>query len=193
MDDFDIQHLPVISEEKFIGLVSKDDLLDVNEDAFINFLENDFFKKSVQPGDHFLAALKMASHNSLSLVAVVNNLQEWVGGIPSGELLKVLSSFLGTEEPGAIIVLEMERKNYSFGEINRLVETNNALITQLNTSTEPESGLVIVTIKLNKPEVSDVVATFQRYEYSVRYFLGEEEYENELQYNYNHLMTYLKM
>jgi hypothetical protein len=42
-------------------------------------------------------------------------------------------------------------------------------------------------------EVSDIIATFQRYEYSVRYFIGEEQYENELRYNYDHLMSYLKI
>jgi hypothetical protein len=87
----------------------------------------------------------------------------------------------------------MERKSYSFGEISRLIETNDAYITQCNTSFESETGLLIVTIKINKVEVSDILSTFQRYEYSIRYFVGEELYENELRYNYDHLMTYLKI
>jgi acetoin utilization protein AcuB len=37
------------------------------------------------------------------------------------------------------------------------------------------------------------VATFQRYEYQVSYFFGEEEYENELRNNYDHLMNYLNL
>ena len=49
------------------------------------------------------------------------------------------------------------------------------------------------TLKLNKIEISDIVATFQRYEYIVRYFFGEEEYANELKENYNHLISYLNM
>ena len=87
----------------------------------------------------------------------------------------------------------MERKSYSFGEISRLVETNDAYITQLNTSSDAETGLLLVTLKVNKLEISDIIATFQRYEYSIRYFIGEEQYENELKYNYDHLMSYLKM
>ena len=35
MDDFDVQHLPVVAEEKYIGLISKDDLLDSEEDGNI--------------------------------------------------------------------------------------------------------------------------------------------------------------
>ena len=28
MDDYDVLHLPVLGEEKFVGLVAKDDLID---------------------------------------------------------------------------------------------------------------------------------------------------------------------
>ncbi|MDD2794041.1 MAG: CBS domain-containing protein, partial [Sediminibacterium sp.] len=71
--------------------------------------------------------------------------------------------------------------------------TNDSYITQLNTYTEAGTGLVIVTIKINKIEVSDIVATFQRYDYVVRYYFGEEEYANELKENYQHLVSYLNM
>jgi acetoin utilization protein AcuB len=193
MDDFDIQHLPVVADDKYVGLVRKDDLLDASESSTIEELEQDLVRKSVKGTEHFFSALKMASSNSITLVPVVNETGELFGSIPANELIKAASRFVGVDEPGAVIVLEMERKNYSFGEISRLVETNDAYITQFNTTTEPETGLLLVTIKVNKLEVSDIIATFQRYEYSIRYFIGEEDYENELRYNYDHLMSYLKM
>jgi len=193
MDDFDIQHLPVLSEEKYIGLISKESLLDADENALLQSMEDDLIRKAVKNTEHFLTALRLASNNLLSLVPVINDELEWVGAVTMYELIKASSNFMGAEEPGALIVLEMERKNYSFGEITRLVETNDAYITQFNTVTEAETGLLLVTIKMNKVEVSDIIATFQRYEYNIRYFIGEEQYENELRYNYDHLMSYLKM
>lgn len=194
MDDFDILHLPVVDgNNKYIGLVSKDDLLDVEETGVLQFLLQSLVTKSVKQSEHFLSALKLASTNSLSLVPVVNNEMEWVGAITCQELLKAATMYTGAEEPGAVIVLEMERKSYSFGEISRLVETNDAHITQFNSYSEADSGLLVVNIRLNKLEVSDIIATFQRYEYSIRYFIGEEHYENELRHNYDHLMSYLKV
>lgn len=192
LDDFDILHISVVDHNKYLGIVSKDDLLDADENAPIKAIMGGMLQKAVKSNDHFLVALKLASQNNLSMVPVVNNEQDWIGAIPSAELLKGSSQFTGAEEPGAVIVLEMERKKYSFGEISRLVETNDAYITQFNTFFENETGLLIVTIKINKAEVSDILSTFQRYEYSVRYFMGEEQYENELRYNYDHLMSYLK-
>jgi len=192
MDEFDIIHIPVVDHKKYLGIISKDDMLDVDENSAVKVVMRGMLQKAVKSSEHFLSALRLASQNNLSMVPVINNDQEWVGAIPIMELLKACAQFTGTDEPGAVIVLEMERKSYSFGEISRLIETNDAYITQFNTSFENETGLLIVTIKINKAEVSDIISTFQRYEYSVRYFIGEEQYENELRYNYDHLMSYLK-
>jgi hypothetical protein len=100
---------------------------------------------------------------------------------------------MSLDQPGALIVLEMESQNYSFNEINRIVESNDAKITQLNTYVEIETGLTQITIRVNKMEVSDLLSTFQRYEYNVKYYFGEELYENELKTNYDNLMNYLKI
>jgi acetoin utilization protein AcuB len=147
----------------------------------------------INENDHFLKALQVAVENRLSLVPVVGENKELLGVVGYRELLKQASEFMNVKEPGGLLVLEMESNNYSFGEISRLVETNDAQVTQLNTHTDPQTGLMQVTIKLNKTEISDIVATFQRYEYNVKYYFGEELYENELRTNYDNLMNYLKL
>jgi len=193
MDDYDVQHLPVISEEKFIGILSKEELLDADENNNIAVLQNMFTVKCAKETEHFLTVLNLAAEHQLSLVTIVNDEMEIVGSVTTKEILNTLNNFVGNDEQGGTIVLEIDKRNFSFGEISRLVETNDAYITQLNTSVEPATGLVLVTLKINKVEVSDIVATFQRYDYSIRYYFGEEQYANELKDNYNHLMAYLNM
>lgn len=193
MDEYDVQHLCVMNEDHYIGLVAKSDLLDVDESGIIVSIEEYLLPLSIKGEEHFLVALKMASEREISLIPVVNEQLELLGVITTAALLHQLSRFLGNEEKGGLIVLEISKRNYSFGEISRLVETNDALITQCNTFTEPETGLVIITLRINKIEVSAIVATFQRYEYHVRYYFGEEAYINELKDNYNHLLAYLNV
>lgn len=193
MDDYDVKHLSVLSEEKFLGLVTKEDLLDTDENNTIKELEFQLIKASVKKEDHILTALKLATEKELSIIPVVNEVSELQGVITTQILLQNLSKYVGNDEPGGVIVLEIERRNYSFGEISRLIETNDAYITQLNTYVEGDTGLIVVTLKINKIEVSDVVATLQRYEYVVRYYFGEEQFANELKENYNHLMAYLNL
>jgi CBS domain-containing protein len=193
MDEYDVQHLPVLSEDHYVGLIAKSDLLDVDELQTIATLQDQFVSLSIKGEEHFSVALKVAADREVSLVPVINEQIELLGVITLSNLIQQLSRFVGNEDKGGLIVLEISKRNYSFGEISRLVETNDALITQSNTFTESESGLIIITLKVNKIEVSAIVATFQRYDYAVRYYFGEESYTNELKDNYNHLLAYLNV
>lgn len=193
MEDYDLLQIPVLSEEKYAGLAEKDDLLDADEESLVASLEQSLKKIAVKGEEHFLVALKLVAENELNILPVITEQQELAGIIPLKSLMMHASKFLGNEEKGGVIVLETDKRHFSFGEISRLVETNDAYITQLNTYPESDTGLVIVTIKINKVEVSDIVATFQRYDYIVRYYFGEEQYANELKENYNHLLAYLNM
>lgn len=194
MNDSHVAHLPVEEEGKYAGLVSEEVLLQVPDDTIaIGEIKESFPMVSVREGDHFLKSLQVAVENRLSVVPVVGENNELAGVVSYRELLKNASEFMNVKEPGGLIVLEMEGNNYSFSEISRLVETNDAQITQLNTSTDPSTGIMQVTIKLNKSEISDIIATFQRYEYNIKYYFGEELYENELRSNYDNLMNYLKL
>jgi acetoin utilization protein AcuB len=194
MNENHVTHLPIVEAEKYMGIMSEEDLLQADNDhAEIKSLQQSFGNASVKGEDHFLKAVQVAVENGLSVVPVVNGENEITGAVTYADLLKHASEFMSLNEPGGLIVLEMEGKQYSFNEISRLVESNDAQITQLNTSNDPETGLMEVTIRVNKPEVSDIVSTFQRYEYNVKYFFGEELYTNELKSNYDNLMNYLKI
>ena len=194
MNDNNVTHLPITDGEKFIGIISEEDLLQAeNDHSELSSLQQSFFDISVKQDEHFLKAVQLAADSGLSVVPVVTEENELVGTVAYNELLKFSSEFMSLSEPGGLIVLEMDNNHYSFNEISKLVETNDAQITQLNTTTDPETGIMLVTIRINRPEVSDIVATFQRYEYNVKYFFGEELYTNELRSNYDNLMNYLKI
>ena len=194
MNENHVTHLPVVDGDKYIGLLSEDDLLQAENDNLpLSEMQQSFSNMSVKEDEHFLKAVRLAADSGLSVVPVVTEENELIGTVAYNDLLKLSSDFMSLGEPGGLIVLEMDGNQYSFNEISKLVETNDAQITQLNTSIDQETGLMQVTIRINKPEVSDIVATFQRYEYNVKYFFGEELYTNELRSNYDNLMNYLKI
>lgn len=192
MNEYHVAHLPVVENETYLGVVSEDQLLETDEEKSIKQLAIADGSTSVQAGDHFLKAIQSAVTHKLSIVPVVEE-KQLVGIVTYDDLLRNASEFMNLKEPGALIVLELESRSYSFTEINRIVESNDAQITQLNTVTDPESGMVTITIRVSKMEVSDILATFQRYEYNVKYYFGEELYENELKSNFDNLMNYLKI
>lgn len=194
MNDNQVTHLPIVEGEKFIGLISEDELLQAeNDHSVLAELQQSFSTSAVKEDEHFLKAVQIAADNALSIVPIINEENELIGTVAYSDLLKYASDFMNLKEPGGLIVLEMESNQYSFNEISKIVESNDAQITQLNTSSNPDNGLLQVTIRINKPDVSDVLATFQRYEYNVKHYFGEELYVNELRSNYDNLMNYLKI
>jgi hypothetical protein len=124
-------------------------------------------------------------------VPVTSATNDFAGVITAFDLLKTLGNFAGGNEIGGLIVLEMERSQFAISEISRIVESNDCTILHLNTTVHPETGMLTVTLHLNKKEISAVVSTFERYDYDVIYFYGNEKFENEIHTNYRHLMNYL--
>lgn len=197
MNEHHVFHLPVVNDDKYVGLIKEEELLNAADDGWpIKKLSAHFSKMAVPANAHFLEAIQIANEYGLSVVPVielVNHEPQWIGAISSEDLLKYLGRMTGVDEPGGIIVLEIERTNFSFSEISKIIETNDAQISQLNTYYDNQQQVLVITVKINKFEISDIIATFQRYEYNVKYYFGEELYENELRSNYDHLMNYLKM
>lgn len=194
MNENHVTHLPITDGDKYIGLVSEEDLLLADNDhAGLAQFEQSFSNASVKGDEHFLKAVQIAAENGLSVVPVITEENELAGTVTYNDLLKHASEFMSLNEPGGLVVLEIASNQYSFNEISKIVETNDAQITQLNTSNDAETGMMQVTIRINKPEISDIVASFQRYEYNVKYFFGEELYANDLRNNYENLMNYLKI
>jgi len=192
MSDYKITHLPVVSEDKYMGLISEDDLLDEeNKKIPIEFFQNDFIQASVGFNNHFLSAVSVSTNYQTNVIPVVNEANELTGTITGHALLAALGNFSGSNETGAVIVLEMERSRYAISEISRIVESDGAVILHLNITNKPDSALLQITIHLNKKEISTVIAAFERYEFTVTYYSGEALFENEIDNNYRHLMNYL--
>ncbi len=193
MYQYQVQELAVTEGDSFIGIIKEETLLNIDESQTIKDIQHYLLKVSVNAGDHLLKAVSLAVASHLSILPVVDATGKLTGTIETSHLLQDMADFLQINEPGALVVLEVDTQQYSFSEICRLVESNDAQITQLNTSRDRETGKMLITLKINKLEISDIVATFQRYEYHVKHYFGEELYTNELKSNYENLMSYLNV
>ena len=190
--DYRVTHLPVVSEDTFLGLISEDDLLDADDDKLtVEMLQEHFIKASIKESIHFLNAVNYSNQFETSIVPVVNDANELMGVITLVDLLKTLGEFSGANEIGGIIVMQMERSQFAISVISRIVESNDATIFHLNTTTNSETGLLTVTLHLNKKETSAIVAAFERYEFDVIFHFSDEKFENNIEINYHHLMNYL--
>jgi acetoin utilization protein AcuB len=192
--EYRVQHLPVVVDGKLYGLVNEDELLDEADDRLpikaVNTLPAEV---SVKEDQFVLNILPIMAQHHLTVVPVIDKDKNYLGLVDESGIISWTSKFYNTNIPGAIIVLEMNPYQFSFSEISRLVETNNATIRQLNSQMNDANGMLLVVLKLNTNEVSDVVATFQRFEYDIKLYFGEEKYDNQIQENLGNLLNYLNM
>lgn len=192
MSDFKLSHLPIVSEDQYLGLLSEDDLLNVeNEQDNIENFKEDFMQVSVISGNHFLSAVNIANRYQTNIVPVISESREYLGSISGNELLSVLGNFSGANESGAVVILEIQANKFSISEISRIVESDGASIVHLNITSRPDSSLLHVTLHLNKRGISILMAAFERYDYSVYYYSGEELFASEINSNYKNLMNFL--
>lgn len=196
MDELLVNALPVIKDNLFVGSILKSSLEELDDDAIL--LEN--LQRTMSPVSllqdvHIFLVLRQFKFLSQDVVPIVDQNKLYVGSVTTDSLLKKgLLQFCNEHDAmGGLFVLAMDPLQFSVGEISRLVESNNRMIRQLNTYIEETTGLLIATIEINSPEISDVLSTFQRFDYEVRYYFGDESYENSLKTNYEGLINYLNI
>jgi acetoin utilization protein AcuB len=195
MTDFHITHLPVVEDGKYMGLVEENELLDIEDDSReLGQLEIPRNPAAIGQDEHFLSALRLWKKQKLSIIPVIKPTDgEFLGVISAGELLLALDEYTGAEESGGFIILNMEPRNFSLSEIGRLVESNDASVVHVATYKDIGSGQLMVSIKINRNDIQDILATFQRYEYTIDAYFGDNLAEDDLRSNYAHLMNYLNI
>jgi CBS domain-containing protein len=192
IQEYRLTHLPVVSGNKYLGMIGEDDLFDAGqENSSIGILQDNFITMAVREEEHFLTSLNCFNLFETNIVPVINQQNELMGIITATDLLKALGSYSGSNEMGGIIVIEMDRSRFAISEISRIVESNDATILHLNTTFNAENSLLTVTLQLNKKEIATIVSSFERYEYTIVNYFGDEKFENEIHSNYRHLMSYL--
>ncbi len=193
MSEFSIRHLPIVNNKQLLGLISEEDILDFDATEAIGSYSLSLINPYVQQKDHIFEVMRLLAELDLTLVPVVDEEHNYLGVVTLEDLLKFFARNYSFSEPGSIIVLEMAKRDYSLSEIARLVESENAAILSCFISSFPDSSKINVTIKINRQNSQNVIATFERFEYEVKATFNESEFFDSLRDRYDALMNYLNV
>jgi signal-transduction protein with cAMP-binding, CBS, and nucleotidyltransferase domain len=147
----------------------------------------------VNQRDHLFEVMgRMAAHQ-LTAIPVVDDHKTYLGVITQEELMQFYARSFSFAEPGSILVLEMERHNYSLAQISRIIEAENIRILSTFLTKSPDDEIVFVTLKINSGEAQRAQATLERHGYTVKARFVEEAYVEDLKEHYDALMHYLSV
>lgn len=195
MEEYRIGQLPIVNELEYRGLINQDILMDADEGLPLLALQPEFGEVVVSENQHILEILALTQKHDLQAVVVLDEEQKFAGTISVNELLNQFSKNLGTQELGAVLEIAVENRSYSLAEISRLIESNNTkIISSYYTSGSfSEDTKDILTLKLNRQDITSVVATLARYEYDIVGAYNFDAMETPDRERYDLLMKYLEL
>ena len=194
MEEYKTTHLPIVHSGIYYGLVSEADIYSYNKfEEPIGahpIQQNNLFITNDQ---HIYDVLEKIHENKLTLLPVLDDKDHYLGSIIISELILKWTEISGINNPGGIIVLEMNVRDYSLAEIAQIVESNNKKIINSFVNTFSDSTRIEVTLKLNSPDIEDVLKTFMRYNYQIQASYTEADLNENLSDRYDSLMNYLNI
>jgi|SRR5581483_1274485 len=194
MDDFKVSHLPVIDKTSYVGLVSDTNILDMNSPTDnVGKLKRDFIKPFVFEYQHAYDVLKLYALLKISVIPVLDAKERYCGVVTHTQLLQYFSTLIAAQEPGSIIVLELNQRDYSLSQIAQIAESNGAKILSLFLTPRTDSTELDVTIKINLQSAAPVLQTFERYSYRIKASFSQSDNNKNLQDRYDALMHYLNI
>jgi len=129
----------------------------------------------------------------LSVLPVCDEGGALLGVLTRERLFDYLANHQAFQRNGAVVVLNMDPRQYSVAELARICESNSLQLLFLYQQTLPESGRLLITFCVNQRDVQALLATLERFNYTVDGVWAGEENANDVQDNYNALMHYLSM
>jgi predicted transcriptional regulator len=194
MNDFHVRHLPVVEDGIFLGLLSEDEVLNfVAPESSVKDNNPVLITKFVSTEQHLYDVMKLVVDADLSVIPVLSKDGKYKGIITVENLVKQLVDSGSITHPGGILVLEMNPRDYSLAEIARLIESENAAILSSLITSPYGSAMIELTLKLNKEDLKHVVATLERFGYTITSSFYESDYLDSLRDRYESFIRYLNV
>jgi len=194
MDEFKVSHLPIVNNHEYLGLISDTDILDLNiTDEEIVKHKLSLIRPCVVENQHVYEVIKMFSNLKLTVLPVLDQNQNYIGLIPLTALLQQFAILAATREPGGIIILEMNVHDYSLSQIAQIIESNDGKILSCYINSISDSTKIEVTLKINKEDISGILQTFYRYNYTVRASFHQSEFSDDMKNRFDSFMNYINI
>lgn len=168
MAEFKISHLPIVNQQQFLGLISEDDLIEVeDENTPVGDLSLSLVNPFILQNQHIYDAIKIFAEQKVTVLPVLDEKLNYLGLISINTMVEYMANITSISQPGGIILLEIGNRDNSLAHIAQIIESENAQVLSSYTDILPDSTKMVVTLKINKTDISQIVASFLRYDYTI--------------------------
>ncbi|MBC7557040.1 MAG: CBS domain-containing protein [Chryseobacterium sp.] len=188
--EFSYSHVFVTRNSSFLGAISQA-FLEESPEGSLQTLEIHFERFAVLEDGHLLDTIKLFHIFNSNLVPVIDREERYLGYISCDDVFSEFSKYPLFSENGAVIIVQKNARDYSFSEISKIVEENNAKIFGSFISAV-EGDDVQITLKISSDHLSSIDETFERYGYEVVVKHYDDEKEELLKARFGFFQKYLE-
>lgn len=194
MGELDREHMAVVDNGTYIGIVTEEQLYELRsrELPVGNFLST-LTKIFLLPDQHVYDAAHLLSELKLEMMPVVDANNQYLGYVDATCVLYKMTALSGANEPGGVLVIELNVNDYSMAEVAQIVESNNARILSSFLNAPGDSTKMKLTLKINRIDLSAIIKTFERYQYNILASYHQSKYDEDLKDRFALFMRYLNM
>ena len=190
---YHLKHLPIVNNEQLLGTISEEDITTSPIDEPIGSFSLGLNKAFVRDTDHMFEIMSVMADHKLTVIPVVDQKDNYLGLITLEDLIQYYARSFSFSEPGGIIVIELQKSDYSLAEISRIIESENAVILTSFLTHDEGTKKMYLTIKTNQKEIQHLQATLERFGYTIKATFSEEGYFESLQDHYDAFLHYLNV
>jgi acetoin utilization protein AcuB len=168
MAEFKVSHLPIVNHQQFLGLISEDDMIEVDDESTpVGALSLALINPYILQNQHIYDAIRIFAEQKVTVLPVLDDKLNYLGLISINTMVEYMANITSVSHPGGIILLEIGNRDNSLAHIAQIVESDNAQVLSSYTDVIPDSTKMMVTLKINKTDISQIVASFLRYDYTI--------------------------
>jgi hypothetical protein len=117
-----------------------------------------------------------------------------MGMITAQRLMQYMGDMFSVKNPGGILILDLNANDYSLTQIAQIVESNDAKILSLYITSPPDSLKLELTLKINRIDLTAIIQTFIRFDYTIKaQFMEDDEMDSLYSNRYEQFMLYLNI
>jgi len=194
LEEFKVNELPVVDEDQFLGLIAEDDLIEITDEKLpLSTISLSKVHTFVRENQHVYDVIRLFHAQQLSVVPVLDTQNNYLGLININTLTDYFATLTAATEMGAIIVLEISNRDNSLAQMAQIVESDKAQVLSSYVRSFPDSTRLEVTLKINKKDVSAILASFNRYDYIVKAVFNQAQVDDDSMNRYDLLMNYINL
>lgn len=190
--DYKLTHLPYVIDRSLEGFFSEDLLLNYDIDDHLTDIQPLPAEHILLENDQLTEAVRKATGSGVMLLPVLNADGEFSGVVEKTALFEEFISQLALHQPGGLLEINLQGKDYSLTEISRIIENESGKIISLFITGDGNNDMIL-SLKLDITQISTVISALGRFGYEVASYYSSEPVNNLEKDRFDLLMKYLSM